>query len=93
MKKVAREAVKRYVRFHGKRPSKVTTVDFPQPKALVLLGRGKAVEYISDKAFNGRKANLFRHILGKKVKVYCDPKGRWLFISGGRFRVSDWLRG
>lgn len=89
------EALKRYKKFHGKAPTKISTVSIPYPKKLVLVGEGVAVEYRSDKPLGNRpkRKRVYRHPFGRGVKVYMDPKGKALYITGGKFRVTDWLRG
>jgi hypothetical protein len=93
MKRPAPKALERFRKFHGRPADRVTTVDFKCPKSLVFVGEGVAVEYRSDKEYRGpRRKRVFRHRFGKGVRVYTDPTGRWLFIAGGKFRVTDWLR-
>lgn len=92
-----RQATRRARRFHGRDPRAKGLVDIPYPKALVLLGVGVAIEYESDKVLNAGdrrtpRSRTYRHELGAGVKIYADPKGRTLFIKGGRFRVTDWMR-
>lgn len=93
--KGGKKALARYKKFHGRSPEKNTKINFPYPKQLVLLGKGVAIEYESDKVFGNRprKKRLFRHKFGRKVKIYTDPQGKALYIVGGKFRVTDWLRG
>ena len=89
-----KEAVKRYRKFHGHKPDKVSTVNIPLPKAVVYLGEGLAIEYRSDKILNGRRgSHAYRHSFKKGVKVYTDKAGKALFVVGGKFRVTDWMRG
>jgi len=94
-------AVRRYEKFHAKAPSKVGLVNIPHPKAVVFLGAGVAIEYKSDKrvlslgdkpSMARGKTRLYRHRFGAGVRVYTDPAGSTLFITGGRFRVTDWMR-
>lgn len=89
-------AVSRFRKFHAKAPTKIVkeSVRIPGwPKALVFLGKGIAVEYRSDKLAHGERVQkLYRHKLGKKVNFYTDPDGKMLFVFGGNFRVTDWLR-
>lgn len=86
-------ARKKYARFHGKNPDKVTEIDFTMPKTLVFLAAGVAIEYTSDKKLNGtHKKRLYRHKFGKGVKIYLHPNERWLLISGGKFKVTNWMR-
>jgi hypothetical protein len=86
-------AVKRFKTFHKKAPNRIGSVDFRIPKALVYLGKGVAIEYLSDKfALGSRRERLYRHKFGAGVKLYTCPQGRKLFVFGGRLRVTDWLR-
>ena len=87
-------ALARAAKFHG-RPAKVVgKVDFEIPSALVLMGEGVAIEYRSDKELPGkpREGRVFRHRFGRGAKIYCDPKGRTIFVFGGRLKVTDWIR-
>ncbi len=83
-----------FQKFHGRAPSKFTSIDFTMPKSLTYLGTLNAIEYVSDKKLQGSfKKRLYRHKAGPGVKVYLHPNGKWVFISGGKFRVTDWMRG
>lgn len=93
------EAVRRFRRFHGRNPSRAAKVFIPFPKAVIYLGEAIALEYRSDKLApalgdgpKSRKTRTYRHKTGRGVKFYTDPKGRVLFVTGGRFKVTDWLR-
>lgn len=89
-----KKAVKNYRRFHRKNVEKVTRVNFSAPKALTYLGDGRAIEYESDKPLKGeRKKRVYRHAFGRNVKIYLHPNGKWIMITGGKFRVTDWMRG
>lgn len=87
-------ALKRFRKFHGRKPTKQGTVNIPYPKVLVYLGEGLAIEYRSDKKARGVPAgtNPYRHKFGPGVKVFTDQEGKTLYIRGGRLRVTDWLR-
>lgn len=64
------------------------------PKALTCLGNLFAIEYVSEKKLNGsHKPRLYRHKAGSGVKIYLHPDRKWILISGGKFRVTDWMRG
>jgi hypothetical protein len=86
-------AARRFKGFHARQPQKVGFVNIPHPKALVFLGHGVAIEYRSDKlALGSRKMRTYRHRFGGAVKIFTDAKGKTLYITGGRFRVTDWMR-
>lgn len=88
-----KQAVAKYRKFYGKNPTKKGRVNIPFPRAVVCLGAGVAVEYRSDKKLDGTfKKRLYRHKFGAGVKVYTDPKGKAIYITGGRMRVTDWIR-
>lgn len=92
-RRVSPKARKAYRAFHKKNPDKMTTAEFTMPKSLIRLGSAVAVEYRSDKPLAGvRKNRIYRHKFGRNVILYCHPNRRWLFVSGGNFRVTDWLR-
>lgn len=97
-KRALTQGVKQFKRFHKYAPEKISSVEIPMPKALVLVGEGVVIEYRSDKIaakkgrMSVRKKRHYRHEFGKGVRVYMDPKGQALYIVGGRFRITDWLR-
>ncbi len=93
-KHALKKSVKAFKKFHGRAPDKINHVDFSPPKSLIYLGKVKAVEYESDKKLHGtHKPRLFRHKCGSGVSLLAHPNGKWVLIHGGKFRVSDWLRG
>ena len=86
-------AVRRFAKFHGRAPDKVSSISIPYPKSLVYLGQAVAIEYASNKlAMGARRSRVYRHLFGAGVKLYTDPGGKALYVIGGRFRVTDWLR-
>jgi hypothetical protein len=88
------EALKRYRKFHGHEPRKYSTINIPYPRILVCLGKGVAIEYESDKKDKNVPTgkNEYRHKFKQGVKIYTDKKGKILIITGGKFRVTDWMR-
>ena len=87
-------ALARAGKFHGRPGKIVSKTNFEIPSALVLMGEGMAIEYRSDKSLSAkpRAQRVFRHKFGRGVKVYCDPKGKTIFVFGGRLAVTDWIR-
>lgn len=86
-------AVAKFREFHGRRPDRATKIDLPFPRSVVFLGEAVAVEYRSDKlALGSRKTRTYRHKFGRGVKIYADPEGSTLYVKGGRFKVTDWMR-
>lgn len=64
------------------------------PKQVTFLGTLYAIEYESTKKLSGNhKLRLYRHKAGPGVKIYLHPNGKSLIITGGKFRVNDWMRG
>jgi len=64
------------------------------PQSLIYLGNLYAIKYESTKALSGRhRLRLYEHKTGPGVKIYLHPNGRTLIITGGKFRVTDWMRG
>lgn len=88
------KAIQAFKRFHGRNPDKESAVDFTPPKSLVYLGRAVAVEYESTKKLYGNhRPRLYRHKFSGGVRLLAHPNGKWVLVHGGKFRVSDWLRG
>lgn len=89
-------AEERYKKFHGRKPERSYSLEVPFPKRMVFLGEGLAIEYESAKKLNSRdssgKVRGYRHKFGSGVKIYTDPAGKCLYVLGGRFRVTDWMR-
>jgi len=63
------------------------------------LGNARSIVYIapgySAKSFKGRGklAGEYIHRFGSGVKIYTTETGKSLIVMGGKFRVTDWLRG
>lgn len=97
----AATARKNFAAFHARPVSKKSAIEFTMPRALTFLGQGFSVEYLSDKRNGPRnktktgkfKTNRYRHLFGPGVKIYLHPNKRWILIGGGKFRVTDWMRG
>lgn len=88
------KSIRQYQTFHGQRPRKLGGLDFTMPRSLTYLGDAFAIEYESSKTLNGTaKRRLYRHKVGAGVKIYLHPDGKTLLIRGGKFRVTDWMRG
>ncbi len=89
-----KRAIKNFKRFHGKPPSKLGGFEFTMPKSVTYLGDVYAIKYESTKRLNGvHKRRLYEHKTGPGVKIYLHPNGKSLIITGGKFRVTDWMRG
>lgn len=87
-------AEKNFKKFYGRAPSKVRSVKFDMPKALTCLGDLLAIEYKSTKNLHKKaKMRAYHHDSDDGVKIYLHPNRKWLLISGGKFRVTDWMRG
>lgn len=92
------KAVKKFAQFHGRKADKAGRVEIPIPSdkcPLVFLAEGVSIEYRAAKRNDprtGGKMALYKHRLGKGVKIFTDVEGKALFIVGGRFKVTDWMR-
>lgn len=87
---------KAFKKFHGKMPTGFgSSVNFPERvTALVYLGEARSIDYDSAKKLNGsHKLRAYRHKFERGVRLYTTPDRRWLVVGGGKFRVTDWLRG
>jgi hypothetical protein len=93
-RKIEAKSLRNFQKFHGRRPTKFTSIDFTMPRSLTYLGDAYAIEYESDKKLKGvHRRRLYRHKTGPGVKIYLHPNGKSLIITGGKFRVTDWMRG
>lgn len=99
MARKTQKAIQNYKRFHGRDPEalasgKFGSFSFTMPKSVTFLGTAYAIEYESTKKLSGIHRNrLYRHKMGPGVKIYLHPDGKSLIITGGKFRVTDWMRG
>ncbi len=94
MSRVLGKAIARFKRFHGRAPQKLTHIQFTAPKSVTFLGTVHTITYESTKKLYGtHHARLYTHRMGSGVKIFLHPDGRTLLIKGGRFRVTDWMRG
>jgi hypothetical protein len=83
------EAEDLFERFHCFRSAKTerTACDRRIPQVLVRLGRLRAVIYESDRGQCGRPRS-FVHRFAHPAALLADPRGRRLFVFGGKLRVS-----
>lgn len=89
-----KKAVKNFKRFHGRTPERTSGFSFTMPKSVTYLGDAYSIKYESTKRLNGvHKLRLYEHKMGKGVKIYLHPDGKSLIVTGGKFRVTDWMRG
>lgn len=64
------------------------------PKSVTYLGTVYSIKYESTKKLYGtHHKRLYEHKTGPGVKIYLHPNGKSLIITGGKFRVTDWMRG
>lgn len=97
--KVPRSAVKGFEKFHGHAVNRIRRLNLPAMKVLIRLGQAVAVEYSSNKPIGklsatGRsRSRVYRHLFGPGVELFTDSTRRCLIVTGGKFRVTDWLRG
>ncbi len=92
---VDRKALSKFEQFHGRKADSVGKVEIPMPKSLVFLALGVSIKYRAAKRNDprtGGKMALYEHKLGKGVRIFTDPDGKALFIVGGKFKVTDWMR-
>lgn len=87
-------AISNFKKFHGRSPKKLSGFEFTMPKSVTYLGDVYSIKYESTKKLNGvHKNRLYEHKTGRGVKIYLHPNGKSLIITGGKFRVTDWMRG
>ena len=57
------------------------------------LGAGHHVTYTGPPWSETKAGSWWKHALGKGVKIYKSIKGGVYVVKGGRFRITDWMRG
>lgn len=57
------------------------------PEVLVNLGELRGLIYRSDRGQCGQP-RTFVHFFETPTRLTCDPRGRQLYIQGGRYRVT-----
>lgn len=88
------KAIKNFKRFHDRNPKKFGSFQFTMPLSVTYLGALHSIKYESTKRLAGtHRLRLYEHRSGPGVKIYLHPNGKSLIITGGRFRVTDWMRG
>ena len=89
------KAEKLFKRFNKRKADRLTSIDLPAfPKKIVFLGEAVEIVYKAVGKMNSPRPNGgHKHSFGKGVKIYADPTGKCLYVLGGKFRVTDWMRG
>jgi hypothetical protein len=89
-----KKAIKNYKKFHGGNPERLSSFQFSTPKSVTFLGWLYSIKYESTKKLSGvHRMRLYEHKTGPGVRIYLHPDGKSLIITGGKFRVTDWMRG
>lgn len=85
-------SVNHFQMFHGRRPRRVSKVNFHVPRSLTFLGKAISIEYECDKlngGGDGTKA-IYRHEFETPVIVCMDERAMGqLYIIGPQIRVTD----
>lgn len=88
------KAIRNFKRFHSRAPKKFGSFQFSMPRSVTYLGNLYSIKYESTKKLAGvHRLRLYEHKTGPGVKIYLHPDGKSLIITGGHFRVTDWMRG
>ena len=84
-------ALSMYHKFHGRQPRRITRKNFRVPEALICLGDAVDITYKCDKVNGGGDGRVarYKHKFGRGDKLYVDPRGKQLYILGGRMRVNS----
>lgn len=89
-KRSMKKAVELSRRFYGLAPRQIRRVNITWPRALVCIGAGARIDYISDK-FDGKVRRYF-HEFEKEALVYIpdypQPDGKNLIIIHGNFEFQ-----
>lgn len=90
-------AARQYRRFHRVAPRRVSRIFLAAPRRVMRIGRVTRLNYVPDRGSGKQDAKgktiEYFHDFGPGVQGFVSEDGRQLIITGGRFRVTDWLRG
>jgi hypothetical protein len=88
---IGRDAVEKFKEFTGRDAGTVHVLDVPDvPNDVIILGELASVGYVTSKEYDGGKRTEYVHRFGRpRPKLLTDPKGKELFIAGGKFKVND----
>lgn len=81
-----------YTVFHGRRPKRVSNVNFNVPRQLIYLGRAVAIEYECNKLNGGGdgKTAVYRHEFETPSILCMDERAKkQLYILGEKITVDD----
>lgn len=87
-KKDIDKALKLYREFREETPRRGRSIEFVLPKAVMIMGNLRAVEYDTTRS---RKTELYRHDFtpGSRPLLCADGKTGQLFIVEGRYHVTE----
>ena len=104
-----KRGIEKYVEFHGVLPTKISQKDMPgvvpKGKAAFFVGMGKGVEetYLPTDKRSSKHGSAYIHKYadnkGKSATEkdlpdkICSVDGKTILTVGGKFKVSDWIRG
>lgn len=83
--------VKNLRMFHGRGVRKIRDFDFTLPKGFIVLGKVRAVEYITDKHNGGGDGTtaIYRHTFETPAYICADENcKRQLYILGEKVKVT-----
>lgn len=86
----SKRARKKYQKFVGKKPAYVKITEKTCPNELICIAIPEYLTYYSNK-FNGGgngETQKFIHRLGAKLKLYTNPEGNMLVITGPGLKVT-----
>jgi len=104
-----KRGLEKYIEFHGVLPTRISQKDMPgvvpKGKAAFFVGMGKGVEetYLPVDKNSSKHGSAYIHKYaddkGKSATEkdlpdkICSVDGKTILTVGGRFKVSDWIRG
>jgi hypothetical protein len=84
-------SVAKYKAFHGRNPREFKRFGPSLPQEWIFLARAEGLQYISNKLNGGGtgRTEAFTHRFGAQIRVFTDPTGSFLLISGPGLRVTS----
>lgn len=91
MAKPTKKAGKRWQKFTGRMPGEYTQSAVKTPTELICIAIPEFLTYYSKKLNGGGTGKLeaFKHRFGKSTKLYTNPEGTFVLITGPNLRVTS----
>lgn len=90
MRNPSKKARSKYKAFTGKEPASAESKKIKTPSELICIARPEILTYLSSKLNGGGDGTMqgFKHRFGAKTRIYTNPEGTFILITGPGFKVT-----